>query len=141
MSTEKPAASYGYCKELFAMRKGGDSLIVGGVAEDASRWTRVLTQRAGQAVWLYLIKFLFPESAEGANTLIATAAFRQADAPTITSHAVVDKAKDGTYTLRGWAGEKLWSAQLQEDEAINFWIALDKALYPNGWKGKPHTAP
>ena len=131
MSTEKPAGSYGFCTGLFVTRKaGGDSFIIGGVAQDASRWTRVLAKRAAQIIWQYLGKFLYPERTAEATAFIATAPFRNADAPTITSHAAVDKTQDGTYHLQGWAGEKVWSVFLTEEEAQNFWAALDGALYP-----------
>jgi len=132
MPIEKPIGSYGLCTGLFVTRRaGGDSLIIGGIAEDASRWTRVLSQRAAQIVWLYLGQFLYPERMSSANAFIATAPIRNADAPTITSHAAVDKNKEGIYQLQGWAGEKVWSANLNEDEAKNFWGVLDKALYPS----------
>ena len=132
MSIEKPAGSYGFCTGLFVTRKaGGDSFIIGGVAQDSSRWTRVLAQRAAQIIWQYLGKFLYPERTAESNAFIATAPFRNADAPTITSHASVDKTAEGMYQLQGWAGEKVWSALLSEDEARTFWTALDHALYPN----------
>jgi hypothetical protein len=132
MSIEKPAGSYGFCTGLFVTRKaGGDSFIIGGVAEDSSRWTRVLAQRAAQIIWQYLGKILYPERTAEATAFIATAPFRNADAPTITSHAAVDKTTEGMYQLQGWAGDKVWSALLSEDEARTFWNALDHALYPN----------
>jgi hypothetical protein len=132
MSIEKPAGSYGFCTGLFVTRKaGGDSFIIGGVAQDSSRWTRVLAQRAAQIIWQYLGKFLYPERTAEATAFIATAPFRNADAPTITSHASVDKTTEGMFQLQGWAGDKVWIALLSEDEARTFWTALDHALYPN----------
>ncbi len=137
MSTEKAAGSYGFCTGLFVTRKaGGESLIIGGVAEDSTRWTRVLAQRAAQIIWLQLGKFLFPEQTAEATAFVATAPFRNADAPTITSHAAVDQLENGNYQLHGWAGEKEWSAHLSEEEAKAFWTVLDKALYPSGLQGK-----
>ena len=137
MSTEKPAGSYGFCTGLFVTRKaGGESFIIGGIAEDASRWTRVLSQRAAQIIWLFLGKFLFHERTAEATAFVATAPFRNADAPTITSHAAVDKTNDGAFQVQGWAGEKAWTATLNEEEAKAFWTTLDKALYPSGWGGR-----
>jgi hypothetical protein len=129
MATEKPAGAYGMCKELFVTRKaGGDSFIVGGVAEDSTRWTRVLSQRAVQIIWFHLGQFVNEDKTKGSAPLLATAPIRHADAPTITSHTAVDKTKDGHYQILGWAGEKTWSAHLSAEDALSFWNALDTAL-------------
>lgn len=130
--TEQPG-SYGLCSDLFVTRKaGGDTLLVGGTAEDQTRWMRVLSHRAAQVIWFRLTRFLYPERSDDATALAATAAMRSADAPTITSHAEVARHKDGGYEIIGIAGLKQWTARMSETDAPAFWTALDAALHPNG---------
>ncbi|NWF68726.1 MAG: hypothetical protein HXY40_06555 [Chloroflexi bacterium] len=109
-------------------KPGGDSFLVGGTAEDSTRWTRVLSQRAAQIVWFHLGRYLYPEKTQTSVAIVATAPMRNADAPTITSHAAVDKAKEGGYQIHGWAGDKEWSARLSDEEAQKFFEALGAAL-------------
>lgn len=127
--------SYGLSKNLFISRKtGGESLVIGGIAEDSTRWTRVLSQRAAQILWFHLSRYLFPEKAELASAMIMTAAIRSTDMPTITSHMTVDQAGDGEYNIVGWINDHSWSIRLDNSEAQQFWTALDTILYPSGWQ-------
>jgi hypothetical protein len=136
MATEQPKRTYGLSSNLFVSRKaGGESVIVGGTAEDNTRWTRVLSQRAAQMLWFHLTRFLFPEKSAMVTALVTTAPFRGSDMPTITTHMTVDKLPDGGFEIAGWVGEQNWWVRLSDYEAQRFWTALDIALYPVGWQG------
>jgi hypothetical protein len=128
--------SYGLSTNLFVSRKASsDSIVVGGTAEDSSRWTRVLSQRAAQMLWFHLVQFLFPEKSEMVTAMVTTAPLRSSDLPTITTHVTVEKLESGAYEIAGWVGNQNWLALLADHEAQRFWTALDIALYPVGWQG------
>lgn len=136
MTPEQPKKGYGLSSNMFVSRKaGGDSVIVGGIAEDKSRWTRVLSQRAAQMLWFHLTRHLFPEKSAVVTALVTTAPFRSADLPTVTTHVTVEKLPDGGYEISGWVGEQNWWLHLSDFESQRFWTALDIALYPVGWQG------
>lgn len=139
--TDKPKLTYGLSTNLFVSRKtGGESLVVGGVAEDASRWTRVLSQRAAQMLWFNLTRLLFPEKSDMVTALVTTAPLRSENLPTITTHMTVDQREDGAFEIAGWVADQMWWVCLSEYEARRFWTALDIALFPVGWQG-PNTRP
>lgn len=128
--------AYGHATNLFVSRKAsGESLVVGGVAEDASRWTRVLSQRAAQMLWFQLTRHLFPEKSDMVTALVTTAPLRSEAMPTITTHITVDTLDDGGVEIAGWIGDNMWWVRLSDYEARRFWTALDIALYPVGWQG------
>ncbi|MBL8163311.1 MAG: hypothetical protein JNJ61_15090 [Anaerolineae bacterium] len=139
MADEQKIA-YGYSTNLFVSRKASsDSIVMGGTAEDSSRWTRVLSQRAAQMLWFHLTRFLFPEKSDMVTALVTTAPLRASDLPTITTHINVDQIETGGFELSGWVGEQSWLVRLNEHDARQFWTALDIALYPVGWQGStPH---
>jgi hypothetical protein len=128
--------SYGLSSNFFVSRKvSGDSIIVGGTAQDASRWTRVLTQRAAQMLWFHLVQYLFPEKSEMVSAMVSTAPLRSSDMPTITTHVTVEKLETGSYEVIGWVGNLSWLVQIAAPDAQKLWTALDIALYPVGWQG------
>lgn len=134
--TDRPAHSYGLSTNLFVSRKASsDSVVIGGVAEDSSRWTRVLSQRAAQMLWFHLTQLLFPEKSDMVTGQVMTAPLRSADLPTITTHINVDRIETGGYEIEGVAGSQSWQLRLDDREAQRFWTALDIALYPVGWQG------
>lgn len=136
MMSDEPKFAYGQSTNLFVSRKaGGESLVVGGVAEDMSRWTRVLSQRAAQMLWFHLTRLLFPEKSEMVTALVTTAPLRPENLPTITTQMTVDKMENGSFEISGWVGEQTWWVRLNDYEARRFWTALDIALYPVGWQG------
>jgi hypothetical protein len=138
---EAAKLTYGLSTNLFVSRKtGGESLVVGGVAEDTSRWTRVLSQRAAQMLWFNLTRLLFPEKSEMVTALVTTAPLRAENLPTITTHMSVEKSDDSAYEIAGWVGEQMWWLRLNDYEARRFWTALDIALFPVGWQG-PNSKP
>ncbi|MBZ0293970.1 MAG: hypothetical protein K8L99_15510 [Anaerolineae bacterium] len=137
MMSEEPKVSYGLSTNLFASRKAsGESLVVGGIGEDSSRWTRVLSTRAAQMLWFHLTRLLFPEKSEMVTALVSTAPLRSNTLPTITTHMVVDPVEGGGVEIIGWVGDNTWWVRLNDYEARRFWTALDLALYPVGWQGK-----
>ena len=134
--TVEPNRAYGLSTDLFVHRKSsGESIVVGGTAEDKSRWTRVLSQRAAQMLWFYLTQLLFPEKSDMVTALVTTAPLRSADLPTVTTHTTVDRTADGGFEIMGWVGDQTWLVRLNSDETRRFWSALDIALYPAGWQG------
>lgn len=134
---DTPKQQYGSSTNLFVSRKrSGESLVVGGVGEDDSRWTRVLSQRAAQMLWYHLTKLLFPEKSDMVTALVSTSPLRGDSLPTITTHMTVDRHSDGGFDIAGWVGEQTWWVHLTPYEAQRFWTALDIALYPVGWQGR-----
>jgi hypothetical protein len=128
---------YGLSTNLFVSRKANtDSIIIGGVAEDTSRWVRVLSQRAAQMLWFHLTRYLFPEKSDMVTALVTTAPLRSASLPTITTHVGVERVENGSFELTGWVGDQNWQVCINDYEAQRFWTALDIALYPVGWQGK-----
>lgn len=141
MADEQKIA-YGYSTNLFVSRKASsDSIVMGGTAEDSSRWTRVLSQRAAQMLWFHLTRFLFPEKSDMVTALVTTAPLRASDLPTITTHINVDQIESGGFELSGWVGEQSWLVRLNDQDARQFWMALDIALYPVGWQGSTPNKP
>jgi len=129
--------SYGLSTQIFVNRKAsGDSIVIGGLAADTTRWTRVLSQRAAQMLWFHLARLLYPEKSDMITALIATAPLRDATRPTITTHMTVDSLESGGYEIAGWIDGNSWQTQLDEPDAQQFWSALDIALYPMGWQGQ-----
>jgi hypothetical protein len=129
--------SYGLSSNLFVSRKAsGDSIVMGGIAADSSRWTRVLSQRAAQMLWLHLARLLYPDKADMLTAIITTAPLRDSTRPTITTHMTVESGDDGNYEIAGWIDGLAWYAQINLPEATQFWSALDIALYPVGWQGQ-----
>lgn len=125
---------YGFSTEMFVTRKAnGESIVVGGVAADTSRWIRILSHRAAQLLWFQMTQMLHPEKASSTTMSVMTAPMRDANRPTITTHMDVDKLTDDDgFNITGWAGDKRWEANLTPDEVERFWLALSNALYPNG---------
>lgn len=135
--SSQPKSSYGLSNNLFVSRKaGGESIVIGGIAENAARWTRVLTQRAAQMLWFNLTQLLFPDKSDMVTAMVMTAPLRSSDLPTITTHVTVDQAKNGNFEVTGWIGSQTWMLALDAIEARRFWTALDIALYPVGWQGQ-----
>lgn len=135
--SHQPNTSYGLSNSLFVSRKaGGESIVIGGIAEDAARWTRVLTQRAAQMLWFNLTQLLFPDKSDMVTAMVMTAPLRSTDLPTITTHVTVDKLDTGNFEVTGWVGNHTWILLLDQIEARRFWTALDIALYPVGWQGQ-----
>lgn len=127
----EPGHAYGLSKNLFVSRKAsGDSIVIGGIAEDASRWTRVLSQRAAQMLWFNLTQLLYPDQSGKVNAMITTAPLRGTDLPTITTHTTVDQLDQNSYEVTGWVGNHNWTLRLEHQEALSFWSALDSALTP-----------
>jgi hypothetical protein len=133
---DTPLQGYSFSTNLFVSRKAsGDGIIVGGTTVDASRWTRVLSQRAAQMLWFHLTRFLFPEKSDMVSALVTTAPLRSSDMPTITTHMTVDQLDSGGYEVVGWIGDQNWGVRIGAPDARQFWMALDIALYPAGWQG------
>jgi len=128
--------AYGQSSNLFASRKpGGETMIIGGVAEDASRFTRVVSQRAAQMLWFHLTRYLFPERSDVVTALATTAPMRSPMLPTLTTHIGINLVNGGMIEITGWIGERCWLLRITELEARRFWQSLDLALYPVGWQG------
>ena len=126
---EQPEAKYGLSTNLFVTRKAsGESIVLGGIAADESRWIRILSYRAAQLLWLQLTRLLYPEKAEEMAAWTTTAPIRDASLPTVTTHIDVNEVDEG-YELAGWAHRRIvWTALLAEVEARRFWALLDETL-------------
>ena len=131
---------YGQSSNLFLTRKAAEDLLIfGGVAEDASRWTLILSYRAAQMIWFHLTKLLYPDKADMVTALVSTAPLRSTNIPSITTHATVskkaaaEKAKD-KYFIHGRAPNNTWEIGLTDYEAHRLWTVLDVALFPTGWQ-------
>lgn len=127
----KSEFEYGESTDLFVTRKSnGGSIVLGGTGEDTSKWIRILSNRAAQLLWFQVTQELHPDKAKKATTVVTTAPMREANSPTITTHTNFEKAQN-FYSIVGWIGNKTWQADLTEQEAERFWIALSRALYPS----------
>ncbi len=135
--TDESKLAYGLSTNLFISRKAsGDSYVLGGMAENAARWTRVLSPRAVQMLWFQLARFLFPDNADLVTSASSTTPLRSSTMPTITSHVTINKQEDGRYEIVGWIDGQTWNTFLAETHVREFWNALDIVLYPAGWQGK-----
>jgi len=133
MVSDENQVTYGNSHELFVTAKAnGDSVVMGGVAQDSSRWVRILSNRAAQLLWFQLAQLLFPDQAKSATTVVTTAPMRDASLPTVTAHCVAERKADGLFVISGWAGSKMWQVQIEPDEMDRFWPVLDGAMYPGG---------
>jgi hypothetical protein len=122
---------YGPSHDLFVTRKlNGESLVIGGVASDASRWARVVSHRAAQLLWFQMAQILDPERALSGSASVTTAPMRDASLPTVTTHLSAEELTSGCLAIKGWIGARSWHAELAMEEAFQFWTALDRALYP-----------
>jgi hypothetical protein len=129
---DEPKFNYGFSKDLFVTRKpSGEGIIVGGTAQDKSRWTRVLSQRAAQVLWTHLARYLYP-ARKDLVAAVMTAPIRDSSLPTVTTHMVVEplEGADG-YQVVGWSGSiPVWRADLKNEDAQRLWALLDGTLYP-----------
>jgi len=131
---------YGNARDVFVSRKPtGDSLVVGGSAEDGRRFARVITNGAARVMWFHLTCCLYPEHAEKVTAMVPTAALRSADQPAITSHVTVVRNRHDVFEITGWGGQEEWLLSLSNNEAQQLWRSLDLLLHPVGWQGR-HSA-
>ena len=127
---------YGFSSQLYVINKPNtDSLVLGGVAEDLSRWTRVLSTRAAHMLWFHLARLLLPEKIDQVTAIFDTTPLRSAVLPTITNHFSVEQSEEGYFEATGWAGERSWVVHLTDGEGRRLWASLDKLLFPHGWQG------
>lgn len=128
---------YGCARDVFvSLKPTGDSLVVGGCAEDGRRFVRVISGGAGRVLWYHLTCCLFPEHAEKVTAMVPTAPLRPADQPAITSHVAVARNQHNIVEITGWGGQEEWLLCLAEDEAQRLWRSLDLLLHPVGWQGR-----
>jgi hypothetical protein len=126
--------SYGLCANLLIAPKGNSlSLVLGGMAEDTSRWTRVLSKRAALLLWYHLTLQLFPEKAVRVTALVQTMPARTVELPTITQHIDVTRMMTGILEITGRVGDQVWISRITRTEAQRLWDALDVALQPKGY--------
>ena len=127
--------TYGISTELYVLSKPNtDTILLGGVAEDLSRWTRVLSARAAFMLWFHIARLLMPERIEQVTAVFNTTPLRSDDLPTITNHCAVEIRDEGLVQVIGWAGEQSWSVHMTNADASQLWTALDKLLFPQGWQ-------
>lgn len=130
--------TYGLACNLFvAPKTNTHSLVIGGMAEDTSRWTRVVSKRAALLLWYFLTQHLFPEKAMRVTALVQTMPARTVELPTITHHLQVERLTNGMFEIVGRVSDQLWTLRLTASEAQRLWDALDVALNPKGWQGTP----
>jgi hypothetical protein len=125
--------TYGRTLDWFVLRKtsvGGATLVIGGTAQDAIRWTRVLTERAARMLWFSLTQGLFPEQSDRLTARLATLPMRPPLLPTITNQLWVESCDEGHFELVGLTGGHTWTARLDRKEAERLWTALNQVLFP-----------
>ncbi|MBE2268535.1 MAG: hypothetical protein IAE80_09930 [Anaerolinea sp.] len=121
--------AYGRTHDVYIVRKGGnDTYVMGGIAQDGSKWTRVLTTRAAQMLWFHLARHLFPSDADDVTSILPTAGMRGIDLPSITQHAVIQALDHATIEVIGYTSAGTWTADLAHDEIQRFWESLDQAM-------------
>jgi hypothetical protein len=127
--------TYGLACNLFvAPKTNTHSLVIGGMAEDTSRWTRVVSRRAAVLLWYALTQHLFPEKAVRVTALVQTMPARAVELPTITHHLQAERLTNGMFEIAGRVSGQLWTMRLTVSEAQRLWDALDVALNPKGWQ-------
>lgn len=132
--TGKATQGYGHAHDVFVSRKPtGDSLVVGGSAEDGKPFVRVVTSGAARVLWFNLTRHLYPEHACEVTAMVPTAPLRSPDRPAITAYVNVDVGSDGNFLLSGWGGRDEWALSMSEIEARRLWHSLDVLLHPVGW--------
>ncbi|NJL56105.1 hypothetical protein HC928_13690 [bacterium] len=95
--------TYGLSRDLFVAPKSqGETIVVGGVSGDTSRWVRILSKRAAQLLLFQLTQILDPDKARHMNAGVTTAPMRDLNRPTITTHMAVDERPEGGYRIIGW---------------------------------------
>lgn len=124
--------TYGLSRDLFVTPKSkGETVVVGGVSSDTSRWVRILSKRAAQLLFFQLTQIMDPDKARHLNTGVTTAPMRDLNRPTITTHMSVDERPEGGYRIIGWAGDKMWDTHLTRTETQRLWVSLNSVLYPD----------
>lgn len=127
--------TYGLACNLFvAPKTNTQSLVIGGIAEDTSRWTRVVSQRAAVLLWYALTQHLFPDKASRVTAFVQTMPARTVELPTITHHIQTERLANGMFDIAGRVADQLWTVRLTTSEARRLWDALDVALNPKGWQ-------
>lgn len=127
--------TYGLTSNLFVAPKTSSvSLVIGGIAEDSSRWTRVVSHRAALVLWHALTSHLFPGKAERVTGQMNTMRARTVELPTITHHMELRLLPNGILEIIGYVADQTWSLCLTMNEALRLWDALDVALQPTGWQ-------
>ena len=124
---------YGLSTDLFvAPKPGGKSLVVGGMGEDHQRWTKVLSDRAAQLLWFQLVQQLYPERAGQIKSAVMTAAMREADRPSVTTHVDVEPIEgQEAVQIAGYADRHpVWRVTINNEDANQFLIALHNVLHP-----------
>jgi hypothetical protein len=119
---------YGYSQEMYVLRKGGDTFVLGGVTQDGSRWTRVLSKRAAQMLWFHMSRLLFPTEADDVTAGLPTAMMRGVSLPSITQHMVLEAGEQGGIEITGYTSAGTWSVQLVDAEVQRLWLSLDQAM-------------
>jgi hypothetical protein len=128
---------YGLSTNLFVSPKESDqTLVLGGVGQEAQRWTHIITRRAAHVMWFKLTVLLYPEKANMVTSLATTAPLRAPGSPAITTHIEVVRSAEAQYTIIGWIERETWMVVLSEDDARHLWAELDTVLYPVGWEGR-----
>jgi hypothetical protein len=123
--------SYGFSSGFFVSPKSGSqSVVIGAVAENGGRWTRVLSLRAAHLLWFHFARFLFPERAENFTAGIMTAISRADEQPSITDHLVVHAVTHDIYEIIGSVSGQSWVFQVHNQDAHHLWSVLDVALFP-----------
>jgi hypothetical protein len=114
---------------MFVTRKAaGETFVLGGMAQNATLWTRVLSQNAVYRLWFRLTHFLFPDRADEITARLDTTPLRDALLPTITTSLELDRLENGRYEIVGWVGGLTWTAHLDAREAHRLWAALDEVF-------------
>lgn len=118
---------YGNSSELYFIQKPmSDAFLLGGIAEDSSRWTRVLSQRAAQLLWLHLMRVFDIEHLGRGITGFGTAPLRSTALPTITNHFNIHRLSATEFEIIGWVGDCNWIIYVSESEARRLFSAMHK---------------
>lgn len=126
---------YGLTANMFVTRKAaGETYVLGGLAQNATMWTRVLSQNAAYRLWFRLMQVLFPEHADQITAQLDTTPLRDSLLPTITTTINLERLDNGRYEIVGWSGGLTWTAQLEAREAHRLWSSLDEVFKFVSWQ-------
>jgi hypothetical protein len=126
---------YGLTANMFVTRKAaGETYVLGGMAQNATLWTRVLSQNAAYRLWFRLTQGLFPEHADQITAHLDTTPLRDSLLPTITTSVELERLDNGRYELVGLSGGLTWTAQFDVREAHRLWESLDAVFKLVSWQ-------
>ncbi len=130
MQQGKPV-DLGFVSNLAVIRKPGSDelLMMVGQSQQGTRWVKIITRGAAQALWFHLTQYLYPRAAAQLTPRAATAVLRPSGSPTVTPFMEVSNLQDKKIIrVTGIGSAEDWVIYFSHDEGFELWAALEKIL-------------